>query len=67
MELHRLVMSINRRVQLNRPCFLGQIDLRKAFPRLNKEKARDFAICSGMTHSPPHRLLHIIFKKQILT
>eukprot|EP00971_Amphidinium_carterae_P351237 6491995-Amphidinium_carterae.1 len=66
LELHRLVMALNARVQANRPCFLGQIDLSKAFPRLNKEKARDAAVRAGMPRSFAQFLHHACLSKSIV-
>eukprot|EP00971_Amphidinium_carterae_P292446 5805327-Amphidinium_carterae.1 len=66
LEIHKLVMALNARVQANRPCFLGQIDLSKAFPRLNKEKARDAAVRAGMPRSFAQFLHHACLSKTIV-
>eukprot|EP00971_Amphidinium_carterae_P284515 5648546-Amphidinium_carterae.2 len=56
LEVHNLLVQLDRRVRSGHPIFIGQIDLSKAFPRLNKEKARDLSIAAGL---PPAFACHL--------
>eukprot|EP00971_Amphidinium_carterae_P215225 4271580-Amphidinium_carterae.2 len=47
-EIHQILSHLDKRVRAGQQIYLGQLDLSKAFPRLNKAKARDIAMASGL-------------------
>eukprot|EP00971_Amphidinium_carterae_P136332 2701005-Amphidinium_carterae.1 len=48
LELHALLSRIGACAASGTPAYIGQLDLSKAYPRLNKSKARQIAVASGM-------------------
>eukprot|EP00971_Amphidinium_carterae_P345895 6487087-Amphidinium_carterae.3 len=48
LELHSMLDLINAQVRSNKPVFIAQLDLAKAFPKLNKDKACLAASLAGM-------------------
>eukprot|EP00971_Amphidinium_carterae_P158694 3146027-Amphidinium_carterae.1 len=56
-EVQALLVDLTRRANAGQASYLGQLDLSKAFPRLNKEKSRDIAVASGLSPSFG-RLIH---------
>eukprot|EP00971_Amphidinium_carterae_P066185 1310945-Amphidinium_carterae.1 len=49
-ELHTLLFQMNKCVAAKIPLYVGQIDLSKAFPRMNRTKAAALARASGLPH-----------------
>eukprot|EP00971_Amphidinium_carterae_P065435 1296506-Amphidinium_carterae.2 len=47
-ELQSILMMMNNQLERASPTYLGQLDLSKAFPRLNKQKACAMAYASGL-------------------
>eukprot|EP00971_Amphidinium_carterae_P237081 4705380-Amphidinium_carterae.1 len=61
LELHSMLDLINKRADSNRPAFVAQLDLAKAFPKLNKEKACTVASLAGM----PSTLVQYIMRASL--